>query len=188
VGAGRFLRSVRLPCRLLLPATGAWRRIARHSDASKRCANERSSRRQHQRDCDNGGIHPAINQRSFSSPAADSSFSRGVPHVQSYHYTSALRKLRVKQNHRSCGSQHISPQSYPRICTVTPVPPEIAITFARTKFARTSVATRLSLAASVELWFAVPVGSTRLRFKTASDSLACSTRLEVTESVDALTS
>ena len=40
-----------------------------------------------------------------------------------------------------------------------PVPPEIAMTFARTKFARTPVATRLSPAVSVELMLAAPAGT-----------------------------
>jgi hypothetical protein len=68
------------------------------------------------------------------------------------------RKLHA-QKHRCCESQHKPPQTYPRICTVTPAPPEIAITFARTKFARTPVATRLSPVVSAELMFAAPVGT-----------------------------
>src|SRR5271170_4017636 len=83
-------------------------------------------------------------------PAAHSQLAR-------YHSKHARRKRRAAHNSQALMAP--LPRPYPRICTVTPEPPEIAITFARTKFARTPVATRLSPAVSVELMFAAPVGT-----------------------------
>ena len=122
--AGRLLvrrlrRSARLACRrLLLPV----------------CV----SHRRQQRDRENGGVSAAIHQRWFSPSTASSWLVSGAIIANTLSSPNmpagSVRGIAIPEHEQR---RLLRRRTYPRICTVTPDPPEIAITFARTKFART---------------------------------------------------